>query len=418
MTMYPVLLLPFVALAMMIFLPLFGGDKNISKKFRSRKRRKIWLGRLAVFMLLLSTVLTLAWPIHGMSSLVQGLLITALVMIPAIVFHLLASLHYGSSSNGFSRWSSDDENEEQWFDSEGEKSQAAAATPSAAETKQPAQPARAGSTAIPLSSEDTQRRRSSTAIPLSSENASGRQSTSAIHLSAEPPSGPSSSAIPLSSGTPKDRFSTPIPLAKENTGRAQSEAISLGQERDESSSAIVLGSDENRTTPNTPEVEEQLSQVSKFVQSHDIGGDINLDDESMIPVVDKPIRDVPQAVLNQSIDISDSTELSAMSTQQISSLVTSLKEEKGKLQKLVIAQHAVIESEREANVRNRGLARDAIKLMHGARKNQKMAEKMARRERTERQRLELEYKKVSVALNNAMSIISSRQGSPNPVGGH
>ena len=418
MTMYPVLLLPFVALAMMIFLPLFGGDKNISKKFRSRKRRKIWLGRLAVFMLLLSTVLTLAWPVHGMSSLVQGLLITALVMIPAIVFHLLASLHYGSSSNGFSRWSNDDDNEEQWFDSDGDKSQAATAAASTVEAKQAEPAIRAGSTAIPLSSEDTQRRQSSSAIPLSSEDASGRRSTSAIHLSAEPSSDQKASAIPLSSGTQKDRFSTPIELASENSSQGRSEAISLGQERDESSRSIILGSDENRTIRTTPEVEEQLSQVSKLVQSHDIGGDSNLDDDSAIPIVDKPIRAVPQSVLNQSMDTTDSTALSAMSTEQISTLVTSLKEEKGKLQKLVIAQHAVIESEREANVRNRGMARDAIKLMHGARKNQKMAEKMARRERTERQRIELEYKKVSVALNNAMSIISSRQGSPNPVGGH
>ena len=272
-----------------------------------------------------------------MNSLIQGLLLTALVMVPAIVFHLVAFLRNTSVSSGY-------------------KSPGASVLSSAIENKQIENAFRA--------------------------------------------------------------TSSPMPLAFENTGQSSTETYPSYQESNESSHSIVLGSDENRPTPATPEVAEQLSQVSKFVQSHDIGGDINLEDESVIPVVDKPIRDVPQSVLNQSIDISDSTELSAMSTQQISSLVTSLKEEKGKLQKLVIAQHAVIESEREANVRNRGLARDAIKLMHGARKNQKMAEKMARRERTERQRLELEYKKVSVALNNAMSIISSRQGSPNPVGGH
>ena len=372
-------------------------------------------------MLLISTVITLAWPVHEMSSLVQGLLITALVMIPAIVFHLLALLHYGSSSNGFSRCSSDDGVEEQWFDSEGDKSQATAVSSSAVGTKPAEQAATSSSTAIPLRADvdETKRREPSSAIPLSSEGASGRRSNSAIYLSAEPSGDRSSSAIPLSSGTPKDRFSTPIPLASDNAGKPASQTISLGQQRDseERPPSIILGRDTNNSVRTSPEVEEQLSQVSKLVQSHDIGGDSNLDDDSDIPIVDKPIRAVPKSVLNQSID-TDSTALSAMSTQQISSLVSSLKEEKGKLQKLVIAQHAVIESEREANVRNRGMARDAIKLMHGARKNQKMAEKMARRERTERQRLELEYKKVSVALNNAMSIISGRQGSTNPVGGH
>lgn len=416
MTMFSVLLLPLVALAMLIFLPLLGGDRNISTKFRSRKRRKIWLGRLAVFMLLISTVITLAWPVQGMSSLVQGLLITALVMVPAIFFNLLVTLHYGSSSNGFSRWSSDDD-EDQWFDSAGDNRQGAAASVAADDVDQAVRPARDFSTAIPLNSDHTPYRQPSTAIPLSSAHPSGRRSTSAIHLPTETSEAGVSSAFSPPREAPKDRFSTPVPLASEGYGRAESEAISLGQQRDESLRPIILGGEDHRSVHTTPEVEDQLRQVSKLVQSHNIGGDTKFDDESMMPMTTELTRGATHSVLNQSIDLSGSTDLSAMTTQQISSLVTSLKEEKGKLQKLVIAQHAVIESEREASTRNRGLARDAIKIMQGARKHQKMAEKMARRERTERQRLELEYKKVSVALSNAMSIISSRQGSSNPAGG-
>jgi hypothetical protein len=47
--------------------------------------------------------------------------------------------------------------------------------------------------------------------------------------------------------------------------------------------------------------------------------------------------------------------------------------------------------------------------MRDARNAQKFAEKLARRERSERQRVEQQYKRVAQALNNAMSIIESRR---------
>jgi len=96
MTNYPVLILPAIAFLMVLFLPLFGRDGSSSTKFRSRRRRKVLLGRLTVLVLVLATIATLAWPIRGMNSLIQGVLLSALVLVPALIFHLMASLHYNS----------------------------------------------------------------------------------------------------------------------------------------------------------------------------------------------------------------------------------------------------------------------------------------------------------------------------------
>jgi len=106
-------------------------------------------------------------------------------------------------------------------------------------------------------------------------------------------------------------------------------------------------------------------------------------------------------------------DLEAMSSDELSSLVTTLQIDKSKLQKLVIAQHAVVESLRESNNRSRDLTKDAIKVMYDAQAAQKLAEKIARRERTERQRVQRDYERVANILENAMSIISFKEkGSP------
>lgn len=270
MTKYSVLLLPFIALAIMIFLAMFYRDRNISKKFRSRNRRRMWVGRLTVFMLLLSTVVTLIWPVYGMSGVLQGLLITSLGMLPAMVIHVMASVHYGSPSIVLSLWSG---------------------------------------------------------------------------------------------------------------------------------------------------LKRQISRSSMYVRSLHSGGQRAIDGYSTEPMNGQPIFDLPHSVINQSSDTADSNNLTCMDTHHAPSLVTSLTEEREKLQRLINAQQAAIESGREANIRNREVARNAVRLMNCARDNQKRAENMAQRELAERQRLELEYRKVCNDLEKMQSIITSGQGSSNPVEG-
>ncbi len=412
MTLYPVLLLPLIAFAMLVFLPLFGNDRNVSKKFRSRKRRKVLLGRLAVFMLLFATFLTLVWPIDGISSLVQGLLITVLVMIPALVLHFLVSIHYGNEVDGFSKWGNDEDGDVKWVDSRSSSQSQSASTNQAfaggKSTPNKSQKQRSAAPASPVSDHD--RRQSEQPIHLGQDTEDRRQPNQAIHLGQETDRRQPNQAIPLGQENVSSSSSQAIPLGQDSPRQRPNQAIHLSRQ---SASGRNAGADVNSRPRTTPEVREQLNQVSNLVQSHDLDYDDAAVDPA-IPVVSKPIRELPRSAMSQGLTASESDDLSSMSTDRMSGLVTSLREEKSRLQKLVIAQHAVIESERESNIRNRGLARDAIDLMQGAQKNLKVAEKLARRERTERQRIELEYKKVSVALNNAMSIIRTRQNSPNP----
>ena len=92
-------------------------------------------------------------------------------------------------------------------------------------------------------------------------------------------------------------------------------------------------------------------------------------------------------------------------------MLTSLQNDNGRLQKLVIAQHAVIESVRESHHRSKVVARDAIKSMQNAQNNQKIAEKIARREKTARKRIQGEYQVLTDVFENAMSMISENRES-------
>ena len=96
--------------------------------------------------------------------------------------------------------------------------------------------------------------------------------------------------------------------------------------------------------------------------------------------------------------------LSTTSATELKQLVSALQSDKTKLQKLVIAQQAVISSERDSHAKTRTLAKDAVKIMRNARESQKAAEKLARRERAKRLRIQDEYMKTRSALKNALSV--------------
>ena len=159
------------------------------------------------------------------------------------------------------------------------------------------------------------------------------------------------------------------------------------------------------------EIHEQMQRVSSLVQSFDLDGA-----EYASPDIENPDdrnkKDRDQQVANSlalTSSTDSSTSLENLSTPQITELVLTLRKDRGRLQKLVVAQQAAISSERQAHEETRTLTRDAIKIMRDARVSQKQAIKIARRERAERHRIEQHYKKVAHALRNAMSIIEKRK---------
>lgn len=108
MAQYQYFVLPMVALALVIFFPLFDKNVTLSRSWRSRRRRRIVLGRIAVFALLVAPVVTYAWPLASFSGLFQSTVIAALLMLPLVAVYAWSHVRYANSPHGHSMsWQND-----------------------------------------------------------------------------------------------------------------------------------------------------------------------------------------------------------------------------------------------------------------------------------------------------------------------
>ncbi len=338
MTPYPVLLLPLLALAMAVFLPLSTKDATLSTSLKSRRRRKILLGRLTVIVLLVATLATLIWPIVNLNSLVQGVIFSALILVPAYLVHWIVGLFFNRPGLEV-------------------------------------------------------RRQDDLVLPLVQPAVKDARKTDR--------------PVPKPAPAPVIDLTQASTGERATVGTGPSDTISLHQRK-----APVRPNDNKRVSAASPaEVQEQLDRVAELVQSHDLGeSNVTASDDKDAWDSIRQTHDRQSALSTNliSADVSH-TDVAQLSLSEVTQLVTHLRKDKTRLQKLVIAQQAAIESERQAQDRSRLVARDAVKIMRDSRNAQKLAEKIARRERTERQRIEIQYKKVAHALDNALSIIESKK---------
>lgn len=100
--------------------------------------------------------------------------------------------------------------------------------------------------------------------------------------------------------------------------------------------------------------------------------------------------------------------LASLSNQDARLVVQELKVEKRQLQKLIIAQKASLEAEREQHEKTRELAIEVIDRLKRSRLDQQRAVKIARRERAQRMKLESKLDTFNQRLLNAQSILSER----------
>ncbi len=176
----------------------------------------------------------------------------------------------------------------------------------------------------------------------------------------------------------------------------------------------AAGIDLDATWFSPEDLQLQIEAVGNVVQTHDLSddGSVRKDRGRKSATLATRARPDQSSVVETSLIIAtshaDTAELSALTHTEATQLVKTLQKDKTRLHRLVIAQQAAMDSERRAHDRSRLVARDAIKIMRDSREAQKTAEKLARREHSERKRLEREYRKVSTALDNAKSIIASR----------
>ncbi|MFK7854110.1 MAG: hypothetical protein AB8B79_08360, partial [Granulosicoccus sp.] len=321
--------LPVLALVLAASYPLLKYDPNAPKSFKSRRRRRNLLGRLTVVTLLVSTVLAFLIPFPGLSNLLKALLLCAIVLIPAVLVHGYMTLRYGSLHKKDVVIASANNDAENALEQ-------SVPTPESVGVEQSA-PAASN---VQLNAAET-----------SEPTAKTTEDLPPINLFAD-------------SDKPTD----------DTTADAAAPSLLLKQRPPKPAS--TPHSSEGSGSP--AQVQEQLDRVSDLIESHDLGNtDYSLSDEDLEQKrFSHDTHDVPLAIDTalSTID-SSTTELSKMTTTQISELVTNLRTDKTRLQKLVIAQQASIESERKSHDQSRTVARDAIKIMRDARNGQKFAEK-------------------------------------------
>ena len=173
------------------------------------------------------------------------------------------------------------------------------------------------------------------------------------------------------------------------------------------------GLDETLSLDQTLSLEQQMENIDDAVLHLDLGLDGYTDIYS--DAVDDGLTDHDRAT-NAAISMardsirsgseltkSNGDNLLARSYGELTELVAGLHKDKIRLQKLVIAQKAVLDAEKQSHQKTRVLAKDAMSVMRKAREGQRIAEKLARRERSQRKRLEEDYVNVRKQLDNALS---------------
>ncbi|MFK7890327.1 MAG: hypothetical protein AB8B63_05890 [Granulosicoccus sp.] len=348
---------------------------------RQYSRDTVMTARFTAGALLLATLVTMLWPVQGVDRFVQGLFTTLLFLIPLIAYHLIV-------------WF------QRVFPSKGKP----------AKSPRTRKRSRSYKRAPDILEDSGQANRNQSAIAGGADAQSVNSLTdtaSARHIAGVAATGQATRSEGKRSDSSsrsgaRDRVNRSAETRNETTLNTRSNRMRNGDKG--ANSAQKQGHAES-------DVKEQMDRVSTLVKSYDLGdgkqGDTNRDS---IVTDQQPL--INSAIDDQTTDLASHNEqaLQVSRSEALRKVVATLQDDKRKLQRLVIAQQAAFDSERQSHERTRHVARDAIKVMRDARSGQRMAEKIARRERAERRRLEKEYTKVTKALKNAMSTLANAEG--------
>ena len=393
MTPEPLIAFPLGALGLAILYPLFDRQthRNVSRSLRSRARRRLLIGRTAVIVMVLaaavSEVLPL-WPEPLFGKFLQATLICAAVLLPLLAVHAVVT----------------------WRSRERPSGDGAVVADGAVASREAVAVAPSTTSGIATSGEAAP----DGAVP---DRTTPDRAASAViepDATARPPR-PSGRA-PV---TPSPA-ATDAGAADTAPGGGGLDPVASRHEHERLERAVLEREDVlDEPDDDDTLVSTQLARLTALIGSHDLG------DERDPPVgedappgsgasVVSPVAEPSgsSALVRTGVDMaalsSTARELRRMSGREIVALVDSLRGDRVRLQKLVVAQQAAYQSERQAHERTRTVARDAVTVMRTARESQKLAEKVARRERRKRLHLEERYEKVARALDNAVSIVETR----------
>lgn len=364
-------ILPILALVACKILPVFP-DKRRSRRLRNLRGNTrsytTLFSRWLVFALLAGTVLTLLFPHESHSAIVQGLVITGMIMIPVMLFIAISYLIHSSMSN---TRDSDEEHDLQ--------------ARAAAEIGDP------NLRSVAASSE-LNTRLSRAQIAEFAAVGSGKIRNDDEFLS-----------LQNFSRSNSERY----------RGKVESQAYATSRFTDPTG---MMDDDLEMMNSNDTVIDDavmrgQLERVSRNIGTYDLGteqsserrvysdhADLLDSSSSQLSTRSSSYNDIFESVDQQLPQKSEKAML-------LKRKFIALQQDKKKLQRLVIAQQAAFDSEQLAHERSRTMAKEAIKIMRDARESQRIAVKVARLERSKRKTIEKEYVKVNKALVNALSTI-------------
>jgi len=381
MTPDPLIAFPLGALALVIFFPLFGrrSGKTISKSLRSRAQRRRRLGQTAVVVMVLAAVVSAVWPLWPtppFGRFMQALLICTVVLVPLLVANGIAARRWRGRSVA----------------TRGAVGGRDAYVPNAmadfvTRPDAPVEPAR-----------------TRPARTASARTARGTP----VSRPAPVPGGAVAGATPGGGGPGR---------AMAGSGNEGFEQAAPAGDRAVGQTGGVVGGEDS--------VSAQLARLTTLVDSYEFGGEGHPSREGggaarpageragalSTPYVSGS-TDTSRANVDMEALRSTVRELHQMTRREVAGLVSSLRGDKVRLQKLIIAQQAAYDSERQAHDKTRTVARDAVSIMRIARDSQKLAEKAARRERRKRLHIEEKYDRIARALDNAVSMTERRTEQP------
>lgn len=385
-------ILPILALIACKLLPVFPSKKR-NRRARHHRRglrsHATTVSRWLVCSLLIGTLLTLLFPLQNEKQIVQGLVITVICMIPVLLFILFSSAKnlFGRKSTASSDVApnmASDMARDDFSRASNSETAGAGVNQSTAFTMQPAAPANAQ---LPKA--------------IAAKNAQSLFESSRDNLRR--------TKDPISSNeqdSSNDLDSQNADKYDEISDMLDDDTMLTGLEDTIVDEGVMQG---------------QLHRVSTAVDNYELGGQ-----QDNASLHERRKAESTAAVANVASDepASNSVDTKGLDTSSVekSSLtpnaekvlvlnnkITVLQQDKKKLQRLVIAQQAAFDSERQSHERSRTVAKEAVKVMRDARESQRMATKIARVERSKRKNLEEKYKNVNKILVNVLSTLEASE---------
>lgn len=386
------LLLPALA-GILVFQGTWLTNGNLAK-FRSiayqrRLKAKVLIHRALIVTLLLSTFIVFRSTITILPDLVQGVLVCAILMLPILVYLWVVAL-MAPPTDTTVRAVSESEQQELV-----DKSNVAAESPETAIRQQ--RKIAASSTRVhEVDLKETEQASSSVDLKLTEQADSSK----------EPPDG-TLHTMPSSTNAPRKSASSEHTT---QTVAVQDIEDHVDEPLDTDSESVF---DQTLYFDHTLSLEEQMQNIDGSVNHVDLGFEEpegSLDDSAAQIALHEEVSQ--QNTMAGNNENADSEHAMATVEQQtipatiygeLSKMVADLQKDKTKLQKLVIAQKAAIETEKQSHQKTQSMAKDAVKIMQKAREAERVAMNFARKERRKRQRLEADHADIAKQLENALS---------------